>query len=548
MDSALPPRSQRMADLRAKKTFDALIIGGGATGVGIALDLAARGLDVACVEQGDWAQATSSSSSRLIHGGLRYLEQYDFGLVRESCLERALLMRNAAGLVWPETFAFPVQKGDRVGRPMLMAGLFLYTALSIPRRLGWPGYIGATALLRRVPGMVKKITKGAGTYLDGATDDARLTLAAMETAVAQGAVCVSRVRAERVEDLGDAGALVHLTDRLSGESFDVSARSVVLAGGPFTEGLRARAGLSGPWISATRGSHVLVDRERLPTEGAVIFTSKVDGRVMFLIPWVGRTAIGTTDIDADPAQDNALHVTPEEVDYLIASANGLVPDAKLTRDDVQSTWVGLRPLLAAPDDDPSKRSREERIEREGSIYTIAGGKLTGWRAMAEEIGVRVARDLGKGHKKHASPTRDLRLAGCHAEPVERPGWSRWAGMDGAPPSADQRLAWTFDKRYAARASEVMARVKDTERLDAETLLGELEWAIEREDCLGLVDFLFRRTDLGYAPLDELDAAVPKVLSRMTELLDWDAERAASEQAELGGILERLHGWRAGAAS
>ncbi|MEO0652662.1 MAG: glycerol-3-phosphate dehydrogenase/oxidase, partial [Planctomycetota bacterium] len=476
-----------------------------------------------------------SASSRLIHGGLRYLEQFEFGLVRESCLERALLLKNAAGLVWPERFAFPVRRGDRVGRAKLMAGMSLYTLLSIPRVLGLPSLISKGATLARVPGMSPDGLRGAGSYLDAATDDARLCLAVVRTALGRGAVCLSRAEVTSLED-GASGVSAEVLDRESGQRLEVRARRAILAGGPFSEALRERAGLSGRWISPTRGSHLLVPRERLPTDGAVIFASPVDGRVMFLIPWMHQTAIGTTDLDqsaTDPSRP-----TRDEVQYLLDSANGLVPSADLGAGDVISTWSGLRPLLAAPEDDPSARSREERVEREGNCYTIAGGKLTGFRSMAEQLGARVARDLGRGDARKASPTRRMRLVGALDAPIERPAWSS------TKPSAEAALATAWDKRYAAERPAVEARVDPHDlALDAETRLGEVDWAVEHEDALGLCDVLFRRTDVGYGRRDAVERAASAVTERLRTRLGWDDGRTAREQAELERELDRLHGWR-----
>jgi len=492
-----PPRARRLDALEGAPP-DVLVIGGGITGAGIALDLAVRGLRTALVERDDWAAATSSASSRLIHGGLRYLENLEFALVRDSCLERGLLLQNAAGLVWPETFVFPVHRGGPTGLAKLAAGLGLYTLVSVPRVLGLPRMHGARAVARRVPGIRRDGLRGGGSYLDGATDDARLTLAVVRTALASGVTALSRVEALRLEN-GAHGVHVRLVDRLRGEERELVPRAVVLAGGPATDALRTRAGLRTGWIQPTRGTHILVPRDRLPTDGAVIFPSPVDGRVMFLIPWPRYTVIGTTDLDADPTR--RPQATFEEVRYLLDSANGLVPAASLSEQDVVSTWAGLRPLLAANEDSPSARSREERVEREGSVYTIAGGKLTGYRSMAEGLGARIASDLGRGDARRHSPTRSLRLVGARSRAVPRPTWSA-LGADGRfAPDQEKTLSIAWERRYSAQVAAVEEVCRRAEQgftaLDGETLLGEVDWAVRHEDCLGARDFFLRRTDLGY---------------------------------------------------
>jgi len=519
-----------------------LIVGGGITGAGIALDLALRGLDVVLVERGDWAAGTSSASSRLIHGGLRYLEQYEFGLVRASCLERARLLRNASGLVWPERFHFPLRRGG-VGRLKLAAGLALYTAVSLPHPLGVPRLIGARELGRRVPGIAPDGLRGAGVYLDGATDDARLTLAVVNTAMFAGALAVSRCECVGLER-ASSGGRARLRDALTGDETELDADAVVLAGGPGIDALRETAGLASPsaprWVAPTRGSHALVPRERLPTDGAVIFASPVDGRVMFLIPWPRFTVIGTTDLDASAEVEP--RATRAEVRYLLDSANGLVPGATLVEDDVQGTWAGLRPLLAS-EADPSARSREERIELDGPFLSIAGGKLTAFREMAEEASDRVCALLGL-RREGPAPTLARRLHGSFAGRVQRPAWSS-LGPQGLPELGDQPLRIAWRRRYAALEPKVRSTCTHApggERpLDPDTLLGEVDWAVEHEDALLPSDFLLRRTDLGFGP--DADAAVAPLCARMAELLAWDDERYEEAIADANAALGRQRAWR-----
>jgi glycerol-3-phosphate dehydrogenase len=539
--ASLPSRAQRFAELE-RAAPDVLVVGGGITGAGLALDLAARGLRTALIERDDWAAATSSASSRLVHGGLRYLERFELGLVRDSCLERGLLLRNAAGLVWPENFVFPLHRGGATGRVKLAAGLWLYTLVSVPRVLGLPRLHGARAVERRVPGIRAAGLLGGGSYLDGATHDARLTLAVVLSAVALGAIALSRVEALALEN-GRSGASVRVRDRMGGEERTLGARAVILAGGPFTDALRERAGLARGWIRPTRGSHVLVPRARLPTDGAVIFPSPLDGRVMFLIPWPRYTVIGTTDLDAE--SDAPLRATLKEVRYLLDSANALVPAAGLSEADVVCTWAGLRPLLSTSEDSPSARSREERVEREGSVYTIAGGKLTAFRSMAERLGARVAADLGLGDARRRSPTRRLRLRGALATAVERPAWSALA--EGRARAEREPIAAAWSRRYGALVPAVQEFCQRAEAgrtpLDPETLLGEVDWAVRHEDCLAARDFFLRRTDLGYEPRAVLEAVRERVLERLANALSWSSDRLRAEREDLGRALVAQHAWR-----
>jgi len=528
------------------QTMDVLVVGGGVMGAGIALDLAARGLKPTLIDRGDWAGGTSSASSRLVHGGLRYLEQFELSLVRDSCLERALLLENAAGFVWPEVFHFPIFRGDRVGRSKLIAGLWLYTALATPRALGVPKHRSKRAMLERLPLLETQGLVGGGSYLDAATDDARLTLAVIQTARKHGATCRTRIELIHAESTAD-GIRATLRDHERQEDLEVTARALVLAGGPATDDLRRRAGqdTSAAWLAPTRGSHVIVPRERLPTDGAAIFTSAVDGRVMFLIPWPRHTIIGTTDLDADPTKPP--RATGEEVRYLLDSTNHLCPAAALTENDVVSTWSGLRPLLApkrTKNGQPSKRSREERIERNGAVFTIAGGKLTGYRSAAEKLGAKLTAALGIGASGAVSPTRTIRLEGALSGRIPRPAWSRLKA--GKPRDLDA-MGIAFSARYGAAAAAVRSELAQdpsgaaATELDAITCFGELEHGVRHEDVLSLNDFLFRRTDFGLTGNSATE--LERLAAHMAGLLGWSEMRTQTELDAARAELAHRAAWR-----
>jgi len=534
----LPSREQRLSEL-GRRAFDLLVIGGGITGAGIALDLSLRGLAVLLVERDDWAAGSSSASSRLIHGGLRYLENFQFRQVRKACLERALLLRNAAGLVWPEEFVFPVTRGARVGPLRLRFGLWLYCALAFPRSLGWPRTVSKARLAERIPGLGAASLHSAGSYLDGATDDSRLTLAVVLSAARAGATVLTGMEALAIEN-GSFGIAAELQDRETQAARTVRCRAAVLAGGAGTDELLRRTGLSGGWVAPTRGTHVLVPRDRLPTHGAVIFASELDGRIAFLLPWPRHTVIGTTDVDADPSMP--VRATRAEVGYLLESANLLVPSAALGEPDVVSTYAGLRPLLMDAARGPSARSREERIERIGSVYAIAGGKLTGYRQMAEELSARVTRDLGFGVIGLRSGTRDHRLVYAEVPPAVRPAWSRPGAL-----GPEELLEAAWRRRYGRAAESVRARLAEIQdglsRLDPETCLGEVDWAVEQEDCRTPFDFLLRRTDAGRNALAEVEALAPRVIERLAARLAWSTPRRDQLTAEWQDRLRALHAWK-----
>jgi glycerol-3-phosphate dehydrogenase len=486
------PRTTRLAALAAQR-FDVLVVGGGITGAGCAFDLAARGLSVALIERGDWAQETSSASSRLIHGGLRYLEHGELRLVRESLRERAWLLDAAPGIVQPEPFLFALRDGDRIRPKTMFLGLCAYTLLALPRPLSMPRLVSRAGVGAYVPGIDATRIAGGALYTDARTHDARLTVAVVRSAAQRGAVVATRVELERLERIDD-GVVGHVVDRVGGARFDVRAAAAVLAGGPSSERLRARAALEGRWLAPTRGSHIVVARERLPIDASVALLAPLDGRVMFLLRRDRHTVIGTTDLDVNP--DAPVRATRDEVRYLLDAANALAPTSALSESDVLSTWAGLRPLLASTRA-ASARSREERIESDGTIWTIAGGKLTTFRAMAERLGARVCAQLRRGDTSSRSPTRRLALDVDHGP------------MDGPQALDDVSL------------TQLMTR----------------------DDALFPEDVLWRRTDLGNARADVVRAAIARISATLGTITALDAAAIERAEAEALARLARNDAWR-----
>jgi glycerol-3-phosphate dehydrogenase len=363
--------------------FDLLVIGGGITGAGVARDAAMRGMSVAIIEKADWANGTSSRSSRLIHGGIRYLEHGQIGMVRESVREREILLRIAPHLVKPLEFTWPVYEGARLPKWKLRIGLTLYDTLAGKRRGRRHHSLDCKGVLALEPRLGKKGLKGGASYFDAATDDAGLTRANVMSAVEHGAVAVNLAMMESItKSSGKAdGAMVR--DMENGGTLRVAAREIVSA--------------TGPWqAKGTKGSHIVVPRSRMGNESAVTMTSPDDGRVMFVLPSGDETVVGTTDLRTDESPDE-VSITGAEIEYMLRASNSYFPDAKLTDDDVVRTWSGIRPLAAAPDGtSPSSIPREHRIERsETGVIVVTGGKLTTYRAMAAEIVDIVEEALGR---------------------------------------------------------------------------------------------------------------------------------------------------------
>ena len=501
--------------------FDLLVIGGGITGAGIAREAALRGLSTALVEARDFGEGTSSRSSRLIHGGLRYLEQGRLHLVREALRERRILLRLAPHLVRPLPFILPVFKGDRVPRWKVSVGLTLYDILAGGSNVRRHRTLGKRDLLLAEPLIRERGLTGGAMYIDAQCDDARLVVAVVRAAAGQGAKVANYMRVTGLIPTvaGIRGA--YLRDELSGEVGEVRGRVVVNATGPWTDTIRRLEDPNAvPLLRPTKGVHVVVPRNRIGNRNAVIFTSPVDGRVMFVLPWGAWSYIGTTDTDSPEGPDQVT-VDPADVIYLLRSANALFPSARLTDSDVIASWAGLRPLLAADPQAPASAvSREHRIVRgPGGLFTIAGGKLTTWRSMAAQTTDQLVKALG--HHRHSRGR-----AASETEPL--PG-GETAVLDGfRGPGLELGLGEaTVDHLLSHVGAETPAIYKlCRERPDlAEPLHpehpavgAEVVFAAEREFAIRAEDVLSRRLHLTTETRDHGEAARAKVERILAETL------------------------------
>lgn len=499
---------------------DLLVIGGGITGAGIARDAALRGLRVALVEARDFAAGTSSRSSRLIHGGLRYLEQGRLHLVMESLRERAVLLRLAPHLVRPLPFILPFFQGDRVPGWKARLGLSLYDLLAGRGNVRRHHTLGKRALLDIEPRLREAGLTGGALYHDAQCDDARLTLGVIRAAAGAGAKVANYTRVTGL--LTEAGRAIGalLRDELSGTEGEVRARIVINAAGPWGDGIRRLEDPAAPPIlRLTKGTHVVVPRARIGNRHAIIFTSPLDGRVMFVLPWEAWTYVGTTDTDWAGGPD-AVAPDGRDIDYLVGSANAIFPAAALTPADVVSSWAGLRPLLAAAPDAPaSLLSREHRILRGRlGMLTIAGGKLTTFRPMARAVVDRAARELGQDARVHRRESERSPLPGGET-PV--PATLRAAGLSlGLPePTVDYLL-----RQFGMEAEQVFALCRGRSELGNPLHPGhpaigaQVVFGVEREFLRTADDFLERRTRLALETLDHGLGARPAVERLLAEAL------------------------------
>lgn len=541
---------------RLDQTFDLLIIGGGITGAGAARDAARRGLRVCLVEMEDLASGTSSRSSKLVHGGLRYLEQGEFSLVFEAVSERRILMDIAPHLVNPLGFLFPVYKDSRRGVFTVNVGMWLYDGLSLFRSPRIHRNLSRKDVAKEEPALRQEELRGAPLYYDCATDDCRLTLETALDAVENGAVVLTWSKVVGlVRASGGRVSGARVRDELTGKERSVKAHAVLNATGPWTDRTRAMGSGGSARLRPTKGIHIVVDAERLKVANAVVCFHPKDGRVLFAIPWGQRTYIGTTDTDFqdDPGQVSA---DGADVDYLLDASNHYFPEAQLVRDDVISTWAGVRPLISeegAGDESSVSREHEIFVDPDGLI-TIAGGKLTTYRRMGAEV---VDRALDLLRLMGKAPDT-LRPANTEKDPL--PGAVGWPEDDDHDAVAAKVLAAgrgslqedsarLLADVYGMRGLDVAALAAADQRLAARLspgrpeILAQVDFAVQRELAQTVRDVLIRRTQMFFKDRDQGLGAVEQVSERMAELLGWDDQRRATEELAYTEEVARSRRWR-----
>lgn len=511
---------------------DLLVIGGGINGCGIARDAAMRGLRTILVEQNDLGSGTSSRSSRLIHGGLRYLEQGEFGMVLEANRERRTLQRIAPHLVWPLPFVFPVHRGDRISRWRLAAGMMLYDVLALFRNVRPHRLLGKRGMLEAEPMLRDRGLLGGARYYDAQCDDARLVVATARSAVHQGALIANYMAVRALERTAGRVVGAQVEDRLTGEQGVIRASVVVNATGPWADRVRRLEDAGAvPLLQPTKGIHVVVDRSRLDHREAVAFTSPIDGRVMFVLPWGNLSYIGTTDTDSSEPPDE-LSITADDMVYLLRSANARFPSARLSLEDVRATWAGLRPLLRDSERAASSRSREHAIvQGSGGMLTVVGGKLTTYRSMAAEVVNQAMRELRHrdGRRRYADARTDEDpLPGGETADLSQ---FRERGLElGIEPASVDHLL----RHYGTEAAGIFNLGGADRRLLRRLLEphpaieAEVVHAVRRELAQTVEDVLVRRFHLYYEHPEQGAPAAQRVAELMGEELGWNAGRVQEE--------------------
>jgi glycerol-3-phosphate dehydrogenase len=544
---------------RVAGDFDLLVIGGGINGAGIARDAARRGLRVLLAEQDDLASGTSSRSTKLVHGGLRYLEQLELSLVFEAVSERRTLMDIAPHLVNPLGFLFPVFQESRQNLTTLRAGMWLYDGLSLFRSPKLHRTLTPKEVAQEEPLLRGKGLTGAPLFYDCSTDDARLTLENALDAARLGAVIVTHAKVVgfRHDERGRlCGA--ELEDQSTKDRRPVGASAMVNATGPWTDRtLDLSRPLERALLRPTKGVHIVVPADRLAVQHAVVCFHPDDGRVLFAIPWKDATYIGTTDTDwsGDPAK---VAADSADVDYLIQAANAYFPTAHLTRQDVLSTWAGLRPLMRPVGKEgvsESAVSREHQVVvSPDGLITIAGGKLTTYRKIAEEVvdtAVRLLRLSGR-------ITRTLPSAHTDRDPL--PGAVGWPADDdhdrvaaritevagpGLSPVSARHLADTLGMRGLELARWLHREPRLLEPLvpGRPEVLGQVAWAVEEELAATVSDVLMRRTQLYFRDTQQGLGAARRVADEMQRLLGWTEEQLETSIRDYEAEVALSRAWK-----
>lgn len=501
-----------------------------------------RGFRTALVERTDFAAGTSGRSSRLIHGGLRYLEHGALRLVHEATAERRILLRIAPHLVWPQAFLFPLFAGGRVPRWQLAAGMWLYDALASFRNVERHRWLSKRSLLRAEPRLRAEDLLGGARYFDAQCDDARLTLANARAAHAHGALIATYTEVRGFDVAAGRVRGLRLLDRRSGTECLARAHVVVNATGPWSDEIRQDGQ---QLLQCSKGAHVVVSRARLGLSHAVTLLSPVDGRVMFALPWGDLSYVGTTETEVDGTPDT-IAATAEDVVYLLRSANAVFPDARLQPDDVVATWAGIRPLARPPQDRGAGAvSREHVITERPGMISIVGGKLTTYRRMARDVVDRVATALhemdGRALAPRA-PTDRTPLPGGETADLE--AIAREVEREGTTSAVAHHLV----RRYGSEAPAV-ARLAGDPALalpiapGGTALRAELVHAVEREMAITLCDLLVRRTHAFFETAGHAVAQAPELGALVAPYLGWSDAQCAREVDAYRAHVEREEGFR-----
>jgi len=513
-------------DRLSAQEWDVVVVGGGISGAGVAQQAARQGWSVLLIEQRDFAWGSSSRSSKLVHGGLRYLKQGDIRTTRDSVRERQRLLREAPELVQPQSFLFAHCAGRKPGRWLFQCALLVYDLIAGERH---HHYVCRSEVSTLAPGLSPAGLRGALVFQDAKTDDARLVWRVLMQARSAGAVLLNYAAAGPLQRVDGRVRGLQVSDVCTGVQYAVRAKTVINATGAWADRLRTTQGAK-PMLRPLRGSHLIVPFWRLPVAQSISLLHPQDGRPVFLYPWEGVTLIGTTDLDHHVDLDVEASITPAEVDYLLAAVNDQFPAAALCRADITACYAGVRPVLDDGQRAASKAPREHVVRDEAGLITLTGGKLTTFRLMAQDALALAARYVGQAFVRQAQPI-------FAPDPAVLSGWSA---------RVRERLLARYGEQAATLARDATAAQLQT-IAGTDTLWLELSLAAQHEAVVHLDDLLLRRTRLGLLLREGALEHLPRIKQACSAHLQWEPARWAQELARYRAIIAAHYSLPASAA-
>ncbi|WP_045520204.1 glycerol-3-phosphate dehydrogenase/oxidase [Neobacillus niacini] len=520
-------RNQIIGTLK-EELFDLLIIGGGITGAGIALDAATRGLKTALLDMQDFSAGTSSRSTKLVHGGLRYLKQLDVKVVAEVGKERTIVYENGPHVTTPEWMLLPFHQGGTFGSFTTSIGLLLYDFLAGVKKSERRSMLSKEQTLEKEPLIKQEGLKGGGYYVEYRTDDARLTIEVLKAAVANGTTALNYAKVDDLVTKNGRVIGVAVIDQITGEKYVIKAKKIINATGPWVDTLREKDGSKkGKMLILSKGVHIVMDKSRFPLKQAVYFDTP-DKRMIFAVPRNGKTYVGTTDTFYDGSKVNPK-MTAADIDYLINAINYMFPAVNAKPEDIESSWAGIRPLIHEEGKNPSEISRKDEIwESQSGLITIAGGKLTGYRKMAETIVDLVAGKLSTEEGRSFAPckTKHLPISGGDfggSEKFEQ--FVEGALEQGVKAGLSEEMARHLASFYGSNAPvvfDLVARNKnEAEKFGLPMVIfAKLVYGIKHEMVVTPLDFYFRRTGDLLFDIHSVKKWHEPVLAYMAEKLNW----------------------------
>ncbi|ELH0985174.1 glycerol-3-phosphate dehydrogenase/oxidase [Staphylococcus pseudintermedius] len=532
------------------EAYDLIVVGGGITGAGIALDATARGMKVALVEMQDFAQGTSSRSTKLVHGGLRYLKQLQVGVVAETGKERAIVYENGPHVTTPEWMLLPMHKGGTFGKFSTSIGLAMYDRLAGVKKSERKKMLSKKETSAKEPLVKQDGLKGGGYYVEYRTDDARLTIEVMKKAAEQGADIMNYTKVTNfLYDNKEKVNGVAVVDRLGNETFEIKGKKVVNATGPWVDEVRsADYSKNNKQLRLTKGVHVVIDQSKFPLRQAVYFDTEKDGRMIFAIPREGKAYVGTTDTFYNNDKSKPL-VNQEDRDYLVDAINYMFPTVHITDAYIESTWAGVRPLIFEEGKDPSEISRKDEIwEGKSGLLTIAGGKLTGYRHMALEIVDLVEKRLKQEYKLKFKEVDTKHIPISGGDVGGSANFEQFIEDKVAAAKAmnlDTDLARRLATKYGSNVDDLFAIAQAAQHQNTGLpleLYVELVYGVQNELVVKPTDFLVRRIGALYFDIDTVLRHKDTVVDVLADLLGYDANVKAVYKQELEeAIQEARHG-------